>query len=158
MNQLRCLVAFAVTGISIGILFDVFRILRKSFKVTDWLTTIQDILFWIIAGIIILFSIFQFNNGEIRSYVFVGIAFGILIYILTISKYIVKYSVIIIKFIKKLISYPVNLVVKLFTFLIIKPIKFLIQKNSSFFKKILQNITKIIKKNKIKLQEKEGIL
>ena len=52
---------------------------------------------------------FKFNNGEIRSYIFVGISLGVLIYMLTLSKYIVRCSVIIIKFIKKIISYPVNL-------------------------------------------------
>ena len=139
MEQLLCLIAFTVIGIVIGVLFDIFRILRRSFKTADWLTTLQDILFWILAGFIILFSIFKFNNGEIRSYIFVGIALGVLIYILTISKYIVKYSVIIIKFIKKILSYPINLILKILNFLLIKPIKFLAQKLSTFFKKILLN-------------------
>lgn len=146
MEQLLCLIAFTVIGIVIGVLFDIFRILRRSFKTADWLTTLQDILFWILAGFIILFSIFKFNNGEIRSYIFVGIALGVLIYILTISKYIVKYSVIIIKFIKKILSYPINLILKILNFLLIKPIKFLAQKLSTFFKKILQKTTKIMKK------------
>ena len=161
MEQLLCLIAFTVTGIVIGVLFDIFRILRRSFKTADWLTTLQDILFWILAGFVILFSIFKFNNGEIRSNIFVGIALGVLIYMLTLSKYIVKYSVIIIKFLKKIISYPINLILKIFNFLFVKPIKFLIQKISTFFKKIFQNTTKIMRKkakNKIKLQEKEGIL
>ena len=161
MEQLLCLIAFTVTGIVIGVLFDIFRILRRSFKTADWLTTIQDILFWILAGFVILFSIFKFNNGEVRIYIFVGIALGVLIYMLTLSKYIVKYSVIIIKFIKKILSYPINLILKVSNFVIIKPMKFLTQKISTFFKKIFQNTTKIMKKkakNKIKLQEKEGIL
>ena len=161
MEQLLCLIAFTVTGIVIGVLFDIFRILRRSFKTADWLTTLQDILFWILAGFVILFSIFKFNNGEIRSYIFVGIALGVLIYMLTLSKYIVKYSVIVIKFIKKIVSYPINLILKISNFLLVKPIKFLIQKISTFFKIIFQNTTKIMKKktkNKIKLQEKEGIL
>lgn len=161
MEQLLCLIAFTVTGIVIGVLFDIFRILRKSFKTADWLTTLQDILFWILAGFVILFSIFKFNNGEIRSYIFVGIALGVLIYMLTLSKYIVKYSVIIIKFIKKIVSYPINLILKIFKLFIIKPVKFLTRKISTFFTKIFKNSSKIIKKkekNKIKLQEKEGIL
>ena len=137
MEQLFCLIAFTATGIVIGVLFDIFRILRRSFKTADWLTTLQDILFWILAGFVILFSIFKFNNGEIRSYIFVGIALGVLIYMLTLSKYIVRCSVIIIKFIKKIISYPVNLIIKITNFLIIKPIKFLVKKISTFFIKFL---------------------
>ena len=146
MEQLFCLIAFTVTGIVIGVLFDIFRILRRSFKTADWLTTLQDILFWILAGLIILFSIFKFNNGEIRSYIFVGITLGVLIYMLTLSRYIVKYSVIIIKFLKKIISYPINLILKIFNFLLVKPLRFLAQKISTFFKKIFQSMTKGIKK------------
>ena len=138
MEQLFCLIAFTATGIVIGVLFDIFRILRRSFKTADWLTTLQDILFWILAGFVILFSIFKFNNGEIRSYIFVGISLGVLIYMLTLSKYIVRCSVIIIKFIKKIISYPVNLIIKITNFLIIKPIKFLVKKISTFFKVFLE--------------------
>ena len=145
MEQLFCLIAFTVTGIVIGVLFDIFRILRKSFKTADWLTTLQDILFWILAGFVILFSIFKFSNGEIRSYIFIGIALGVLIYILTISKYIIKYSVIMIKFAKKMISYPLNLILKILNLLFIKPTKFLIQK-------IFKNMNyKEKRKNKIKL-------
>lgn len=156
MEQLLCLIAFTVTGIVIGVLFDVFRILRRSFKTADWLTTLQDILFWILAGFITLFSIFKFNNGEIRSYIFIGIALGVLIYMLTLSKYIVKYSVIIIKFIKKIISYPVNLIFKIFNFLLIiykifsTKIIYIFQKNISKYRQKLWR-----KKKKIKLNCKK---
>lgn len=140
MSQLICLISFTFTGITIGILFDIFRILRKSFKTADWLTYIQDILFWLIAGFIILFSIFAFNNGEIRVYVFIGIVLGIVLYMLTLSKYIIKFSVIAVKFISKLISYPIKFIHKI----IIIPIKNIIIKFLNFFKKS----NKIIQKNK----------
>ena len=97
-NQLFCLLIFIITGIVIGILFDIFRILRKSFKTADWITYLQDILFWVLAGCVMLFSIFTFNNGEIRSYVFIGIILGIILYMLSISRFFVKFSVAIIKF------------------------------------------------------------
>ena len=102
-NQLFCLGIFIITGISIGLLFDIFRILRKSFHTADWITYIQDVLFWILAGSMMLFSIFTFNHGEIRSYVFIGILIGVVIYMLAISKLVVKSSVTIILFIKKIL-------------------------------------------------------
>lgn len=70
-NQAYLFVIFILNGFLIGILFDIFRILRKSFKTKDWLTYIQDILFWIITGFIILYSIFRFNNGELRGFIFI---------------------------------------------------------------------------------------
>ncbi len=46
----------------IGLLFDCFRVLRKSFKTSDFVTYIEDIFFWIIAGMITLYFIFIYNN------------------------------------------------------------------------------------------------
>ena len=64
-NQAYLFCIFIINGIIIGVLFDFFRILRKTFKTSDLITYIEDSLFWILTGIIILYSIFVFNNGEI---------------------------------------------------------------------------------------------
>ena len=127
-NQLFCLGIFIITGISIGLLFDIFRILRKSFHTADWITYIQDVLFWILAGSMMLFSIFTFNHGEIRSYVFIGILIGVVIYMLAISKLIVKSSVTIILFVKKILSYPIHLIEKIVKIIIINPISLITKK------------------------------
>ena len=89
-NQAYLFLVFSLTGIVIGILFDFFRILRRSIKTSNIVTYIQDILFWILAGIIVLYSIWYFNNGELRTYVFLGLIIGILIYMTTLSNIIVK--------------------------------------------------------------------
>lgn len=127
-SQLFCLGIFIITGISIGLLFDIFRILRKSFHTADWITYIQDVLFWILAGSMMLFSIFTFNHGEIRSYVFIGILIGVVIYMLAISKLIVKSSVTIILFVKKILSYPIHLIEKIVKIIIINPISLITKK------------------------------
>lgn len=152
-NQLFCLLIFILTGLVIGILFDIFRILRKSFKTTDFITYLEDIIFWILTGCIMLFSIFIFNNGEIRSYVFIGIAIGIISYMLIISRFFVKISVSIIKFIKKILSYPIKLIKNIFTKIILKP-TLKILKN---IHNLTKNKPKHINKHK-KMDKKEGIL
>lgn len=102
-NQAYLFIMFIFNGILIGVLFDIFRILRKSFKTSDFITYIEDITFWILAGVLTLYFIFYLNNGEIRLYILIGIILGIAIYILTISKYIIKFSVAIISFFKSII-------------------------------------------------------
>ena len=62
---------FIFNGFLISILFDIFRILRKSFKTNDFFTYTEDILFWILTTFIILYSIFKFANGELRAFLFV---------------------------------------------------------------------------------------
>ncbi len=112
--QLYSFFIFGISGIAIGILFDIFRILRKSFRTPDILTYIEDILFWILTGIFLLFVLFQISNGEIRIYHIVGILLGSILYMLTISKYFIKINVSIITFIKNILSrifiYPVKLI------------------------------------------------
>lgn len=163
-NQLFCLIVFIFTGIAIGILFDIFRILRKSFKTVDFITYLQDILFWVLAGCIMLFSIFTFNDGEIRSYVWIGIILGVIIYMLSISKLFVKLSVSIIKVIKKILSYPISIIKKIANITIVRPLVFLGNKGSNIVKganKNLHNFTKRHNKDNKKhkkIKEKEGIL
>ena len=96
-NQAYTFIIFVAVGIIIGIVFDIFRILRKSFKTKDSITYIQDIIFCIITGLILIYSIFKFNSGEIRIYMLLGVVIGCILYMLTISKYIIKISVIILK-------------------------------------------------------------
>lgn len=124
MNQLINMLLFILTGIVIGVLFDIFRIIRRSFKTPDFLTYIEDILFWLMAGIILLFTIFTFNNGEIRLYIFVSLLFGLTIYLLTLSKFFIKINVKIIGIIRKIVCYPIKLIYNFIKKFIFRPIIF----------------------------------
>ena len=87
-NQAYLFIVFSLTGVIIGLLFDFFIILRRSFKTSNIITYFEDVLFWILTGVLILYNIWYFNNGEIRIYMFLGIIMGGLIYMLTLSNII----------------------------------------------------------------------
>lgn len=160
-NQAYLFVIFVINGILIGFLFDVFRIIRRTFKTTDLATYIQDIAFWIIAGIITLAFIFYYNNGEIRFYVLLGIILGVLSYILTISKYVIQVSVKIINYIKKIISTIINFILlplkaiwKIINRFLFKPFFFVfinirknLTKNTSSLTNFIKKIHKPTKNN-----------
>ncbi len=103
-NQMYLFLIFIVDGVLIGLLFDFFRIARKVCQTSDIMTYIEDILFWILTGFIVLYSIFVFNNGELRLFMFLGILLGAFIYMLWISSYIIKINVKIINVLKKVLS------------------------------------------------------
>lgn len=154
-NQAYLFVMFIINGILIGFLFDIFRILRKSFKTSDIITYIEDVTFWILTGILTLYFIFTYNNGEIRLYILLGIIFGISIYILTISKHIIKFSVIIINFVKsiimkliKIITYPLRIVTKILKKILFRPISFIFINIRKTFTKNKINLLKFIRKPK----------
>lgn len=100
INQLYTLFVFILSGAGIGILFDLFRILRKLFKTPDIITYIEDILFWMLTGLFLLYIIFKYSFGQLRIYMFVSLIIGIVIYFLTISKYFIKLNVKIIRIYK----------------------------------------------------------
>ena len=159
LEQLISFIYFIIVGIILSIIFDIFRIFRRTIKTSDIVTNIQDILFCIITGIILLFSIYYFNDGNLRLYIFIGIFFGITIYMLFISKYFIKINVSIINFIKKiihLILIPIKLLLKFTKKLIFKPISFIIINIKYFTIKNLQKIKKVTKKDKKSINQ-EGI-
>ena len=104
INQANLFLIFTINGILIGLLFDIFRILRKSFKTSDIITYCEDLLFWILTGLLLLYSIFTFNAGEIRFYMFLAVFCGCIIYMLLFSKYFIEINVKIILTIKKIIT------------------------------------------------------
>ena len=155
-SQLYLFLIFAVDGIIIGFLFDFFRILRKAVKTPDVITYIEDILFWILTGLLILYSIFTYNNGEIRLFMFLAIVLGILLYVIILSKFVIKLNLIIIDFIKKIsslifkfIRIPLDIFSQILKRILFKPISFIIINIKKFFTKIGKNFIISIKKSKI---------
>ena len=154
-NQAYLFLIFIINGIVIGLLFDIFRILRKSFKTSDIITYVQDILFWILTGFILLYSIFAFCNGEIRFYMFLGVFLGCLIYMLLFSKYFININVKVILTLKKIIIkiisiiiFPINMIIKLMKKIFFKPINFItinIKKSKSSCQKKIKNVLKLQK-------------
>lgn len=160
INQLYSFLVYIISGVLISLFFDVFRILRKSFKTSDLITYIEDIIFWLATGIFLLYVIFKFNNGEIRAYIFLGIILGVAIYILLFSKYFIKFNVKLINILKKIILKTLNIIIyplKILKKNIIKPISFItinIRKSITKFYKILSNIK--LKSKKTKRNRKKG--
>lgn len=156
-NQAYLFGIFILNGFLIGLLFDVFRILRKSFKTADFITYLEDICFWIMTGFIILYSVFKFNNGELRGFIFIGILCGVLTYMLIFSKIFIKVNLFIINSLKKIIYFvivvPVLFISKFLKKIIFKPISFLIinlRKSLSNFILKIKNLFLNKKKNNYK--------
>lgn len=123
-NQLKILLVFFITGICIGFIFDFFRIQRKVFKLHDFITYIQDALFWIISGFLFAFVAVKYTSGELRMYMLLGIVLGVLVYFKFVSRFFIRINTCIL-----------NLVIK-FIQIVISP-----------FKKIIKKIKKNWKKN-----------
>lgn len=158
-NQVYLFGVFILNGLLIGLIFDFFRILRKCFKTKNWITYVQDISFWIITGLVVLYSIFKFNNGELRGFIFVGILIGISLYILIFSKTFIQVNLFIINFIKKILNIiiikPIKLLIKFIKRNMIKPITFVIINISKNLSNLKIKLKKLNNKNKKCLYKKD---
>ena len=146
---------FIANGIFIGILFDFFRVLRKSFKTRDFVTYVEDFLFWILTGISILYLIFVFNHGEIRLFMFLAIGIGIIFYMLLFSSYFIKINVTMITFLKKILGkifkilfIPFQWIYKILKKSFFNPISFVFINLRKFSTTLCHNTLKNIKNHK----------
>lgn len=183
INQTSLFLIFTIDGVLIGIIFDIFRILRKTIKTSDFVTYIEDFLFGIITSIILFYSIFTYNNGELRFFMFLAVILGFVLYLCTISSYLIKINVKIINVIKRIflnlfeiIYKPLIKTFKILKKIIFKPILFVIiniRKNMKNIKNrlkdkksskdtcaikndnILKNTNKTTKKSKYKIPKKK---
>lgn len=153
LQQMYLFFIFILIGGIVGIIFDFFRILRKSFKTRDTVTYIEDTFLCIFVGIIILFSIFIFASGEIRFFIFLGIIIGIFIYMIAISSAFIKLNVYILEKIKKIICttfkvivIPAKYLIKILRKIFLKPIYFIFINFRHFMSKKYIISNKIIKK------------
>ena len=153
INQLHLFIIFLINGIIIGLIFDIFRVLRKSFRHKDYIINIQDILFWICTGSILLYSSFTFNDGELRIFMILGAFLGFIIYLFTFSKIIININVKIILFLKKILGKLIKLILLPIRKFFFKPFIFLVINIKKSFKNL-----KLSKKEKIKNKNdiKEG--
>lgn len=76
LEQGKLFLAMAGTGILIGILYDVFRLLRIMFGMGRFFTALMDLAFWLCATVIAGASILFFAGGELRGFLLLGMLTG----------------------------------------------------------------------------------
>lgn len=147
INQAYLFLIFTFNGVLIGLFFDFFRILRKSFKTINLITYIEDILFWILTGISIIFCMYKFSGGSLRLFMFLGLCFGLILYMLTLSKLIIRTFVFLITIVKKIIHQFIKILIAPFKFIyhiidkiILRPIYLFSIKIRAFLTKRFQKI------------------
>lgn len=79
-------------GFLLGVAYDLFRIARLTVTRGKVAVFIMDVLYFLAAGITVFLFMLAFNEGEIRSYLLLGIFLGFLIYYFTFGAFVLKWS------------------------------------------------------------------
>ncbi|MBT2735281.1 spore cortex biosynthesis protein YabQ [Bacillus sp. ISL-7] len=122
-TQFITLLSMIGMGSLFGAMFDTYQRFLNRPKRKQWIVFFNDLLFWMIQAVIIFYTLFLVNNGELRFYIFLALVCGfaayqslfkgIYLHLLEVS---IKTTIAVIRFIKKA-----------FHLLIYKPILGLIQ-------------------------------
>ncbi|NEU32553.1 spore cortex biosynthesis protein YabQ [bacterium LRH843] len=121
--QFYTMLSMAAMGIYIGAAIDTYGRFSKKRHTFHWLVACNDLLFWLIQAFVVFYVLLQSNNGEIRFYIFLAILCGY-----------AAYQALFHSLYKRLLERLINLVIglyrfitKLFLFMVIKPIKFILK-------------------------------
>lgn len=79
-HQFYIFITAAATGLGLGAVYDVLRILRRIIKHPYILVQIEDGLYWIGAAVMAFFVMLNRFNGEVRPFVLLGTGFGMAVY------------------------------------------------------------------------------
>jgi len=80
-EQVNLFIYSLLCGALIGVLFDVYRTFRGFESLNKLVTAIEDLLFWILTGLIIFIFMMYTSYAFMSFNVFVYIALGLFIYL-----------------------------------------------------------------------------
>lgn len=78
-------------GIAMVIVYDILRLFRRILPHGIVWVSIEDILYWLVAGIMIFLLLYYRNDGEFRFYIVFGIASGALLYYLLCGRFLFRF-------------------------------------------------------------------
>lgn len=87
-KQIGLLIFSFISGIITGVFFDFYRGIRGNTNINSIVKTIEDILFWCLAGVVIFIFLLYNNCAFIGAYVYLWIVIGLYVYLFFVSKYV----------------------------------------------------------------------
>ncbi len=126
-----------LAGALAAFIYDILRIKRRAIKTGVIIVSLEDILYWLVAAVLLFLTVYNSNSGEMRWYIFIGNIIGVALYESLLSRIIIASSVMIINLIKrfllftwKVICFPFKLAYKILSV----PVLFLLRLLSRIFK------------------------
>ena len=88
-EQFRIVIVGVASGLIIGILYDLFRIVRGN-NVPKAIKIIEDTLFWILCAIVVFLFLLYGDYAVMGTYIYALIFIGFILYLKAFSKFVLK--------------------------------------------------------------------
>ncbi|ACL77374.1 spore cortex biosynthesis protein YabQ [Ruminiclostridium cellulolyticum] len=120
VEQVYIFLYAVLAGGILAFLYDILRIKRRAIKTNVVILSIEDIVYWLLSAIIVFFTVYNINDGQMRGFIFIGNILGVTLYLSLFSRIVIASSMLVINFIKKVvffiwkvITYPFRLLFKI---------------------------------------------
>lgn len=78
--QFFTLFTMFASGGGLGAAFDVYRVLAGALRLPRWMYALLDLVYWLIATVLVFYVLLHSNFGEVRMFVFIGLCLGVWVY------------------------------------------------------------------------------
>lgn len=117
--QFFTLAMMSMSGILLGIVFDVYRAVCGQLRVSRWILSLLDLVYWAFATVFVFRVLYYSNQGQLRFFVFLGLVIGTLLYFWLISSITIQFVLWLIRVIQAIINFGI----RCFQVLIIMPLR-----------------------------------
>jgi spore cortex biosynthesis protein YabQ len=90
-------------GLSLGGLFDLYRVLASQLKAPRYSYYLLDLVFWLVGTWLVFKLLYISNLGQVRMFIFIGLLIGIGIYFLMLSRTVIQIILWMIRFVRALL-------------------------------------------------------
>jgi spore cortex biosynthesis protein YabQ len=77
-------------GLSLGGLFDLYRVLASQLKAPRYAYYLLDLVFWLIGTVLVFKLLYESNLGQLRMFIFIGLLAGIAVYFMLLSQTVIQ--------------------------------------------------------------------
>lgn len=145
--ELRFFGASILWGVLLLVIYDFLRIERRLISHNSFFIALEDLIYWMIAGLLIFRMMYNLNDGIIRGFSIMAMVIGMLLYHHILSNYFVDITSGILIKIKNIIFAIINFMLKPFR-LLTKGLKRILSFLVSIFKKLTKSLQKTLKNSK----------
>lgn len=88
IEQAKLFASFALTGIMLGAIFDIFRVVRRTVK-SRTVTNLCDACFWLFGGVYFISCFYRVAGADLRIYIYIAALSGAAVYFFLLSRFFV---------------------------------------------------------------------
>ncbi|NMM55241.1 spore cortex biosynthesis protein YabQ [Paenibacillus aquistagni] len=104
-SQWMTLFFMTVSGATLGVVYDSYRVVAHQLRFPRWSLPLFDVVYWLAATWFVFQMLVKGNQGELRFYIFLGLAIGAYAYYLLLSKATVSIATWIVQAAKAVVTF-----------------------------------------------------